>query len=546
MKHVFFVTLMMSGIVLLSSCGSHHNNVESGNKEGILHMGNGTEPQDLDPHVVTGVPEHHIIQALLEGLVYKDPNDLSIKYGAAESHELSEGGRVYTFKMRKGATWSNGDPVTAYDFEWSWKRALQPKLGNQYVFMFYPIKNAEAYFKQQITDFNQVGIKALDDETLRVELQNPTPYFLQLLDHYALFPVHKATIEKFGSFDESYTQWTRPGNFIGNGPFVLKEWRLNKHILVTKNEKYWGAKDVRLNAIKYYPIDKETTEERMFRAGQLHMTTTVPIDKVPVYQKQNPEQIKIHNYLGTYYYRINLKKKHLADVRVRKALAMSIDVDTLTRSVLKKLNKPASAFTPPNVLTYKLPKGREYNPEKARQLLAEAGYPNGEGFPVTTLQYNTQEMHRKIAVAVQQMLRKNLNIQIRLQNKDWKVYLDDQQTGNYDISRAAWIGDYVDPNTFLDMWITNGGNNQTGWSNVRYDELVLKEAPATLTNEERFKKLKEAETILMDAMPIIPIYTYSSRKLQADSVKNTPPNVMNYMDFRQVYLDDSGSEATKL
>ena len=334
---------------------------------------------------------------------------------------MSEDGRIYTFHLRNNAVWSNGDPVTARDFAWSWWRALQPALGSQYVFMYFPIKNAERFFKQEITDFSQVGIKALDDHTLRVELNNPTPYFLQLLDHYSTFPVHRPTIEKWGKPEESYTRWTRPENIVTNGPFLLDEWRLNKHLIVKKNDAYWGAERVQLSKIVFYPYESGPNVERMFRADQLHYTYETFIDRLPWYRQNKPEYISIAPYAGTYLYRINTRKPHLQDKRVRKALAMTIDRQKMISTILNDLFTPAYAITPPDLLGYQPPKLFDYDPDLARRLLAEAGYPNGEGFPETELQYNSSEQHRKIAIAIQQMWNKDLNINVRLQNKDWKV-----------------------------------------------------------------------------------------------------------------------------
>ncbi len=539
-KHLVTLSLALSMI----ACSQGESNVESGNRLGVLHMGNGTEPQGLDPHIATGVPEHHIIQALFEGLVYKDPNSLEVEPGVAESWQISEDGKVYTFNLRKDAKWSNGDSVTAEDFRWSWWRALQPELGNQYVFMYFPIRNAEKYFNQEITEFSDVGVKAIDDYTLQVELTNPTPYFLQLLDHYSTFPVHRPTIESHGEPDESYTRWTRPGNLVGNGAFVLDDWKLNKHIIVLKNENYWDAERVELNQIKFYPIDKVTIEERMFRAGQLHVTNDTSLDRTQYYLENNPEAMKIAPYVGTYFYRINNQVEHLSDVRVRKALAMTIDRDTIMNTILNGIFTAAYSITPPGILGYQPPKLFEYNPEEARRLLAQAGYPDGEGFPEFELQYNTNEQHKNIAVAIQQMWKKELNIDIRLQNKDWKVYLDAEATGDFEISRAGWIGDYVDPNTFLDMWVGGSGLNRTGWSSEEYDDLVLRQAPEAKTREERFKAFYDAEALMMADMPFIPIYTYSSKKYLHPSVQGVPGNVMDYYNFRYISLSTHWNQST--
>jgi len=531
--------LLFTWLVFISlvGCSGGENNVTTGNRDGILHWGNGTDPQELDPHIITGIPEHHILTALLEGLVAKDPATLEPIPAVAKSWNISSDGKTYTFQLRHNAVWSNGDPVTSHDFAWSWWRALQPALGNQYAYMLFPIKNSEAYAKGEIDDFSKVGVKVIDDYTLEVELNNATPYFLQLLDHYSMFPVHRPTIEKFGKPDERGSLWTRPGNFVGNGPFTLKEWKLFKRVDVVKNPQYWDANKVKLNGIRFHPIENVTTEERMFRSGQLHHTASIPIDKVATYKKDKPHLLHTYPYLGNYFYRINTTLPHLKDKRVRQALAMSINSKQLTEQVTKGGEVPAYTFTPPDTLGYTAKSAFEFNPEKAKQLLADAGFPNGEGFPVTELLYNTSEGHRKIAVAIQQMWNQYLGVNIILNNQDWKVYLDSVNNGDYTIARAGWIGDYVDPNTFLDMWVKDGGNNRTGWSNPRYDELILKLAPKTADRNLRYQLMAEAEAILLEDMPIIPIYIYNSKSLVHPSLKGFQPNILNYVLYKNLSLD---------
>jgi oligopeptide transport system substrate-binding protein len=523
--------------LLLSGCGSSESNVAEGNRTGILHWGNGTEPQSLDPHVATGVPEHHIIVALMEGLVHKNSNTLGPEPGVAKSWTVSDDGRVYTFKLRDDARWSNGDVHNAHDFVWSWSRALQPALGNLYAYMYFPIVNAHEFYKGEITDFEQVGVKALDDLTLQITLKNPTPYFLQLLDHYSMYPVHQATIEKFGRADERGTRWTYQGNYVGNGPFKLKTWEINRAIEVERNTFFHSNDDVKLNGIVFYPTENVTTEERMFRAEQLHYTNDVPIDKVQTYRDANDPALKVVPYLGTYYYRINVREPHLQDKRVRRALGMTIDREQLTEHVLKAGQIPAYAMTPPNTRGYYPPVSLSFDPEAARQLLADAGYPNGEGFPVTEILYNTNEGHRKMAVAIQQMWREHLNIEVTLLNQEWKVYLDSESSGDYQISRAGWIGDYVDPNNFLDMFLCDGGNNRTGWCNEEYDRLILEVAPTAKTHEERLAVFTQAETMLMDDLPVLPIYTYTTKHLVHPSLKNLANNIMDMQRYTEIYLE---------
>lgn len=524
-------------LVACSGGGGEGSRAEQGIREGVFHLGNGAEPQALDPHITSGVPEHRVIQSLFEGLVTKNPHTLEIEPGVAESWELSDDERVYTFHLNEQASWSNGDPVTAEDFRWSWQRALTPALGNQYNYMYFPIRNAEAFASGETTDFSEVGVTVVDDHTLEVELRAPTSYFLQTLDHQSMFPVHRATLEAYGSASDRLTQWARPGNIVTNGAFELAEWRVNSHLRVEKSENYWDADNVSLNAIVFYPTENIMTEERMFRDGQLHMTKEVPLDKIPEYQVEQPELIQVAPYLGTYYYLINTEREPMDDVRVRKALAMSIDRELLMETVMNGLYDPAYAVVPPDTLGYFPPKTFEYDPERARELLAEAGYPDGEGFPRFEILYNTHEEHQKIAVAIQQMWGRELGISAGIHNEEWKVYLDTQENMNYDVSRRGWIGDYVDPYTFLDMFITDGGNNMTGYSDPRYDELILREGPREMDQDKRYEIYHEAETMLMEEMPVIPIYTYQSKHLKHPALKGAPPNILDYFNFKYVTLE---------
>ena len=537
------IILILTSSLLLGSCGSSENNVSKGNRTGTLHWGNGTEPQSLDPHIATGVPEHKIIIALMEGLVLKDRKTLEPRPGVAKSWEISDDGRVYIFHLRDNARWSNGDPHNAHDYVWSWWRALQPALGNLYAYMYFSIENAKEYYEGEISDFEQVGVKALDDLTLQVTLKNPTPYFLQLLDHYSLYPVHQATVEKFGSADQRGTRWTYEGNIVGNGAFQLRDWKINRRVVVERNPYYWNADNVRLNEIVYYPTENAITEERMFRAGQLHYSGTVPADKIATYQSNNDPALRIDPYLGIYFYRINVETPQLQDKRVRRALGMTIDRDQLTQRILKAGQIPAYAITPPGTMGYYPESDLRFDPEAARQLLADAGYPNGEGFPSTEILYNTSEGHRKLAVAIQQMWKKHLNIDVTLLNQEWKVYLNSVSMKDYQIGRAGWIGDYVDPNNFLDMFLCNGGNNRTGWCNPVYDELILKHAPEAKTQEERLEIFTQAEKMLLADMPVIPIYIYTSNNLVDPSVKNFSGNILNQPSFSEIYLEpDNGGQ----
>lgn len=532
---IIFLCICLS--TLLNACGKQVSNVEYGNQHQILHAGNGTEPQDLDPHITTGIPEYHIQLALFEGLARKDPRSLEPIPGVAESWTISPDSKLYTFSIRQNARWSNGDSVTAHDFVYSWKRILSPKIASDYSYILYCIDNAEQYYTGKIQDFAQVGVQALDDFTLQVRLKNPTPYFLQLLDHHSTYPVHRPTIEKFGAIDERGTQWTRAGNLVGNGPFSLKTWEVNKILTVEKNPNYWGADNIRLQEIHFYPVEDLNTEERMFRSGQLHVTLSgyIAIEKIATYKNENPELIHIHPGYATYYYEFNTTRKPFDEVRVRRALAMAIDRQQIVDKVAKGGQLPAYTLTPPDPYGYKPKAAIEYDVAKARALLAEAGYPDGRGFPKFELLYNTAENHQKIATAIQQMWKINLNINAQLSNQEWKVYLNSRNNLEHDIARAGWLADYVDPSNFLDILLSYSGNNRTGWKNAEYDRLI-NQAAATNDTEARYGILQQAEQLIVDEVPIIPIYYYSGIHLVAKSVKNWQDNIMKYHPFNDMYL----------
>ncbi len=529
--------------IVLAACSMGESNVVTGNRAGVLHYGNGSEPQGLDPHIVTGIPENHIVRAIFEGLAVKNPYTLEPEPGVAKSWTISEDGLTVTFFINEQARWSNGDAMSAHDYVWSWQRALNPAMGNQYAYMLYPVKNAEAYATGKLADFGAVGVKALDDLTLQVTLEAPTPYFIQLMDHYSTFALHRPTLEKFGDATDRFTPWTRVENLVGNGAFRLVEWKLNRRIRVEKSETYWDRDKVRLNAIVFYPTENISTEERMFRAGQLHYTQTIPLDKIPVYRAMADSPYHNAPYLGTYYYLLNTGVKPLDDVRVRKALSLAIDRQKLVSSVLHDAYVPAYAITPPDTLGYFPPKLFDYDPEAARQLLAEAGFADGNNWPGIELIYNTSESHLKIAVALQQMWKDALNIEVTLANKEWKVYLDLVDQMEFDMARRGWIGDYVDANNFLDLFLCGGGNNNTGFCDPVYDEMILREAPRARSREQRYAIFHAAETRLMNAMPFIPIYTYTSSHLIHPSVRGMPPNLMDSMNFKYVWLDASAEEA---
>ncbi|PXA03852.1 peptide ABC transporter substrate-binding protein [Coraliomargarita sinensis] len=529
------LTALLCALCVFCGCDSRQTNVERGNAEKELYFGIGTEPAGLDPHLITGLTELHVTVALFEGLATLNSETMAIEPGVAKSWDISEDGTTYTFHFDPEARWSNGEPVTAQDFLYSFERILSPALGAPYAYMLYDMVNAEAFHRGELSEFDKVGARAPDPKTLIIELNQPTPYFLSLLTHYTWWPVHPPTIEKHGGMTERISAWTKPENFVGNGPFTLESWRINSSIYAKKNPLYRDPDSVWLLGIHFLPVQVDA-EERAFRAGHLHLTSTVLPHRIDWYRKNMPERMRFDTALGVYYYMLNTAREPLDDPRVRKALAYSINRELITEHVLKAGQKPAYHFTPPNTGGgYTAETRLPYDPDLARKLLAEAGYPDGEGFPTFEILYNTSESHRSIAVTIQQMWKQELGIDVKLYNQEWKVYLSTRETGNFDILRAAWFGDYDDPNTFLSLGETDNGNNHTNWSNQEYDELI-EQAAVEQNPEKRFGIFQKAEAILMEEMPVIPIYFYVTSRLIHPSVQGWHANILDYHPYQSVRL----------
>ncbi len=534
-RHLYRALLLLPLGLLLCACGRRETTVERGIREGILHIGNLSEPQDLDPHAVTGVTEHNIISALIEGLVTEDPRTLEPTPGVARKWEILDNGHRYRFHLRPDARWSNGDPVTAQDFAFSFRRILSPERGAPYAYMLFPLVRAEAFNKGEIDDFSQVGVQVVDPLTLELTLHTAIPHFLPKLMHQSWFPVHPDTIRKHGGMHAIDSGWTRPASFVGNGPFVLREWHQNRHISVSRNPYYWDRENLHLNGIVFYPIGDHTIEERAFRAGQLHVTGTIPVDRIEHYRLNQPDFLHIEPYLGVYYFLLNTQRPPLNDPRIRRALALSVDRERISRTITRAGEQPALHFTPPETGNYTARTKLSGSIDEARQLLAEAGFPEGHGFPSLVLLYNTADTHARIAEAVQQMWINTLGIRIQLVNMDWKVYLEQTQAGQYDIARAGWIGDYLDPETFLNLWVTDGGNNRARWSNPQYDALI-RLAATTADPEQRYEAFQKAEAILIEEMPVIPLYFYRSKSLVHPAVKGWHPNVLDRHPWKHIQL----------
>jgi oligopeptide transport system substrate-binding protein len=505
------------------------------NRHKILLQTVGSEPTGLDPDLTNGIPELKIEGALFEGLVTQDPKDSSNWIpGVAESWEHSDDYSAWTFHLRKNAKWSNGDPVSASDFVFSIKRVLTASLGSPFSEFAFVIRGAKEYLSGEIQDFGQVGVKAVDHRTVRFDLVGPDPYFLALLCLNSFLPVHMATVLKFGTIGERDTKWTAPENFVGNGPFILKSWRKNDVIEVVKSGTYWDADRVRLNGINFYSIESIGTADRAFRAGQLHVTQSVPLDMVPFYRREKPEILQISPALGVYMYVLNVTRKPLDDPKVRLALNLAVDRESLVRNVLRGNQLAASGYVPPGIRDYPIDHQIVYDPDRARQMLAQAGYPGGHGFPKLDILINTSESHRTIAEAIQQMWRAELNIDIGIRNQEWKVYLDSLNRKRYEIARSGWYG-LPDPAFFLKSWTAGNPNNPSGWGNTKYDSL-LHESDQTGDLDKRIAFLHQAEELFLSESAVIPIYWYTSCYLLHPSVLGWYPNATDVHPYKFVDL----------
>lgn len=510
-------------VTLLAGCGGAGRRAD-------LVFANGVEPQTLDPAIITGQPEGRIANALFEGLMRFNSQGRP-EPGVAESYEISPDGKTYTFHLRKNARWSNGDPITAKDFYDSWERILNPATPAEYSYQLYYVRNAEKYKDGKVTDFNEVGVKMLDPYTLQVELENQTPFFLELCAFITTFPVHLPTVRKYGD------DWLKPENIVNNGAFLMKEWKLNNRIRLQKNPNYWDQANVRLETIDVLPITKPGTAYNFYYTGvaDVIMDNTL----VPLGLKQELRKLPDYHtapYLGTGFFRFNVTKKPFDDVRVRKALSLAVDKKRLVEKITRSGELPARSFVPPGIHGYTPAEGLGYDPDEARRLLAEAGYPGGVGFPLIDYQYNDNQISEGIALELKEMFEKELGINLELRKQEWKVYLTAQSRLEYDLSRSNWVGDYADPNTFLDMFITNGGNNRTGWSNKKYDELIAA-AARELDPQKRFQIFQQAEKILVaEEVPICPLFNLVGVQIyDAEKIGGIEANVLDEHPLREIY-----------
>ncbi len=513
-------------LATLDGCGP------AGGKADLTFI-NGAEPETLDPAIITGQPESRVVNALFEGLTTFDAFGKP-QPGMAESWSLSPDGRVYTFRIRGNARWSNGRPVTAGDFVGSWKRTLAPETAAIYNYQLFYVKNGQAFAEGRITDFSQVGVRAIDDRTLEVTLENPTPFFLDLCATAPLYPSPLETIGREGD------DWIKPGRIVTNGAYLLTDWRLNDRISLKRNPGYWNAGNVALDTIDVLPISKANVAYNFYSSGLADLTMDKGLAPPALLDElRGRPDFQSAPFFGIYFLRFNCAKPPFADVRVRMALSLAVDKRVIVEKITRAGERPATSFVPPGIEGYVPPEAAGFDPARARSLLAEAGYPDGKGFPLVTYLFSEGELNEGIAVELQSMWREHLGISINLARQEWKVYLNSLNALDFGIARSSWVGDYPDPNTFLDMFVTGNGNNRTGWSSAHYDGLIA--AAARVANpQRRFDILREAEDLLVAKdVPVCPLYYYVGIQIY-DPAKlgGIEPNVLDEHPLKSIYRKD--------
>lgn len=531
---VITASVVIATLFTTTACRRADTRVAAGDRTQTLHLGNSSEPSDLDPQLITSITDAQIVLNLMEGLTAMDPKDAHPVPGVAESWSVSADNLTWTFHLRADARWSNGDPVTARDFAYAFQRILSPNLASEYASLLHCLRNAADFNSGKLTDFSEVGVRVIDDRTLALTLHTPLAYLPALVMHQAWNPVHRATIEKFGRMDERGTRWTRPGNYVGNGAFTLAAWEPNQLIRLARSETYWDRANVHLAAVNIYPIEDRVTEEASFRAGQLHITATVPPDKIDTYKRDQPALLRQEPTFASYYLTYNTTRPPLDDPRVRRALALVIDRPALCEKVLRGGRTPAYTLTPPGIAGYEAAPAFAEDIAEAKKLLAAAGFPDGKGFPRLEL-LTSKGGTSQLPEAMQQMWKLHLGIDIAIVLQETRVLFDSLRTKAFDIAPAGWVGDYLDPSTFLELFRTGNANNHSGWSSPAYDHL-LDEALRSPDDTARYTLYREAESLLMRDMPVGPLIFGRRNYLIRPSVKGWESNVLDLHPFKGLRL----------
>ncbi|MEB6601862.1 oligopeptide ABC transporter substrate-binding protein OppA [Klebsiella aerogenes] len=476
-----------------------------------LVRNNGAEVQSLDPHKIEGVPESNVNRDLFEGLVIGDLNGHPVP-GVAESWDNKDF-KVWTFHIRKDAKWSDGSPVTAQDFVYSWQRLADPKTASPYAsyLQYGHVANVDEIIagKKPATD---LGVKAIDDKTFEVTLSEPVPYFYKLLVHPSVSPVPKAAIEKYGE------KWTQPANIVTNGAYKLKDWVVNERIVLERNTNYWDNAKTVINQVTYLPISSEVTDVNRYRSGEIDMTyNNMPIELFQKLKKEIPTEVHVDPYLCTYYYEINNQKAPFTDVRVRTALKLALDRDIIVNKVKNQGDLPAYSYTPPYTDGMKLVEpewfkwSQEKRNEEAKKLLAEAGYTADK--PLTfNLLYNTSDLHKKLAIAVASIWKKNLGANVKLENQEWKTFLDSRHQGTFDVARAGWCADYNEPTSFLNTMLSDSSNNTAHYKSPAFDKIIGDTLQVT-DEAKRAELYAQSEQQLDKDSAIVPVYYYVNARL---------------------------------
>lgn len=493
--------------------------------ETVLHRGNGAEIESLDPARHETIPGLNVVLDAYEGLTVYGP-DGRVAGGVAERWDISDDGRTYRFHLRENARWSNGDPVTAHDYVYSWIRVLDPKTKSPYAFFLDRIKGANAFRTGRTTDSATVGVRALDARTLEVELENPTPFFLVMLHSPATFAVHRATVEKFGD------DWTRPEHFVGNGAYRLTEWKPNVRMVFVRNERYWDAKNVKIDKVVFYPIEEASEELTKFTKGELDVTYTVPDSLHDVLKARYESEYKPSDYFGTYYYQFNTSKPPFDNPQLRRALALAIDRDHIVRNITHGGEVPAYGLVPPGVAGYENPvadfkaMSQAQREAEAAAIMRDLGYSEARPLKLEIL-YNTAERHRLVSLALSEMWRK-IHVDATLTNIEFKDVTERRRRGDFEVNRASWIGDYVDPMTFLENLTVGAQQNDPRYRNAAYTDLVLG-SNAIADRAARMDQLERAEAMMLADLPVVPLYHYVNKRLVSRKVEGWRVNVLGYV-----------------
>lgn len=523
---------------MVAGCGKRETPVAEATAKRTLLLGNGAEPADLDPPVASAYTDMNVLNALFEGLTFIDERTSLPVPAAAERWETSADGLTWTFHLRANGSWSNGEPVVADDFVQSFRRVVSPKMAFENASYLFALKNAEAINSGRLKDLAALGCRATDTHTLVLTLERPTPTLPQLAALTPWFPINPRALQRFDALQMRGTDWTRPGNLVSNGAFQLKEWTPNARIVVQKNPHYWDAANTTLEEIRFFPIENPDAEEHAFRAGQLHLTFTLPVPRIASWRKQQPEELRIDPFLQTVFVMFNAKRPPFDDVRVRRAFALAIDREAIARAALGGTYPPAFAATPPHTGGFTAESRASHDVEQARALLRAAGHANGAGLAGLSLDVRNTEPQPVVAEALQAMWRQALGVEVSIAPHEQKTWLQNQRTLNYSLSTYSWVGDFPDPITFLGLFTGDNGNNWTGWSDASYDKLIADAAVAT-DPAQRNALFQKAEAALQEATPLTPVYHGVQTYLIRPEVHGWEPALLGFHRYQHVRLEET-------